>query len=89
MAMQTDVKSKSLEASGVAFEGRARVKGLVIVPAASAGNVTISDGTTTMMKITTVAGGETFNVLIPGEGVLCSSNVYATLVNTSVTVFYG
>lgn len=89
MAMQTDVKAKSLEGTGIVYEGRARVKGIVITPGASAGNVTLTDGGTSKMKITTVAGGETFNALIPGEGVLFTTNVAATLVAASVTVFYG
>jgi hypothetical protein len=35
------------------------------------------------------AGGETFSVLIPAEGVLCLTSAYATLSNAKVTVFYG
>lgn len=89
MAMQTDVKAKSLGASGVVFEGRTRVKGLIIGPTGSAGNVTLASGTTNVFAIQTTANGETFNALIPGEGVVFSSNVYATLLNATVTVFYG
>ena len=87
--MQTDVKPKSLESTGLVFEGRTRVKGAIITPGGSAGNVTFTDGGTSIMKVTTVAGGETFNALIPGEGVLFSTNVAVTLVNASITVFYG
>jgi hypothetical protein len=89
MAMQTDVKATSLGASGVVFEGRARVKGLIIGPTGSAGNVTLSNGGTNVFAIQTTANGETFNALIPGEGVVFTSNVYATLLNATVTVFYG
>ena len=39
--MQTDVKAKSLGASGLVFEGRTRVKGLIIAASSSAGNVTL------------------------------------------------
>ena len=90
--MQTDVNAKSLAASGSIFGDRTRVKGLTITPEASAGSVILKNGGssgTTVMTIVTVANGETFNVLIPGEGVLFSTNVYATLSNASVTVFYG
>jgi hypothetical protein len=90
--MQTDVKAKSLAASGSVYGDRTRVRGMVITPASSAGSVTLKDGGssgTEIMAITTVANGETFNVLIPAEGVLFSTNVYATLSNASVTVFYG
>ena len=92
MTMQTDVKAKSLAASGSVFGDRTRVKGLVITPGASAGSVELKDGGasgTSVLTINTVANGETFNVLAPGEGVLFSTNVYATLTNATVTVFYG
>jgi hypothetical protein len=90
--MQTDVKAKSLDASGSVFGDRTRVRGLIIEPGASAGSVTIKDGGasgTTMFIVNTIANGETFNVLIPAEGVLCATNAYATLSNAKVTVFYG
>lgn len=92
MGMQTDVKAKSLASSGSVFGDRARVKGIIISPGTSAGSVELKDGGsggTTIISITTVANGETFNALIPGEGVLFATNVYATLTNSSVTVFYG
>jgi hypothetical protein len=90
--MQTDVKAKSVSVSGSVFGDRTRVRGLVITPGASAGSVILKDGGsggTTIMTIDTVAQGETFNVIIPGEGVLFSTNVYATLSNATATVFYG
>jgi hypothetical protein len=42
-----------------------------------------------VFAIQTTANGETFNALIPGQGVLFQTNVAAILVNASVTVFYG
>lgn len=90
--MQTDVKAISLAASGAVTDTRARVKGLVVEPGASAGSVVIKDGGsggTTLFTLNTVANGETFNVEIPGEGVLCGVSAYATLSNAKVTVFYG
>jgi hypothetical protein len=92
MGMQTDVKAKSLTSSGSIYGDRTRVKGIIISPGSSAGSVDLKDGGssgTTVISITTVANGETFNALIPGEGVLFSTDVYATLTNASVTVFYG
>ncbi len=89
MAQQTDVKAKSLGLSGVIFGGRPRVKGMIIGPTSSAGNVTIADGGTNVFAVQTVANGEAFNCLIPADGILFSTNVTVTLVNTSVTVFYG
>lgn len=92
MGMQTDVKAISLAASGTVFAGRARVRGMVVEPGATAGSVELKDGGssgTSIMTINTLAGGETFNVLIPAEGVLFATDVYAALSNAKATVFYA
>jgi hypothetical protein len=92
MGMQTDVKAKSLDASGAVTDTRARVRGLVIEPGTNAGSVTMKDGGsggTTLFVINTTANGETFNLLVPAEGVLFERSVYATLSNVKVTVFYA
>lgn len=92
MTVQTDVKANSLAASGTVFAGRTRVRGLIVEPGGSAGSVVLKDGGssgTTIMTINTLAGGETFNALIPASGVLFPTDVYATLTNAKVTVFYG
>lgn len=92
MGMQTDVKAKSLAESGAVTDTRTRVRSMVIEPGASAGSVVLKDGGasgTTLFTINTTANGETFNVLIPAEGVLFSTSAYATLTNAKVTVFYG
>lgn len=92
MGMQTDVKAISLAASGAVTDARVRVRGMVIEPGASAGSVVLKDGGssgTTVMTINTAAGGETFNVVIPAEGVLFLTSAYATLTNAKVTVFYA
>ena len=90
--MQTDVKATSLAASGDIFAGRTRVRGMVVEPGASAGSIVIKDGGsggTTVISIATAANGYG-NVVIPGDGVLCSTNVYIALTNvSSATVFYG
>ena len=90
--MQTDVKAKSLAASGSVFSDRTRVKGLVITPGASAGSVELKDGGssgTSVFIVNTIANGQVESILIPGEGVLFSTDVYVTLTNATVTVFYG
>ena len=90
--MQTDVSAISLAASGVISATRTRVRSMVIEPGVSAGSVIIKNGGsggTTLFTINTIAGGQAFPVLIPGEGVLCSTSAYATLSNVKVTVFYG
>ena len=92
MTMQTDVKAISLAASGAATDARARLRSMLVEPGASAGSVVMKDGGsggTTIMTINTLAGGQSFNVYIPAEGVLFLSSIYATLTNAKVTVFYA
>jgi hypothetical protein len=89
MAVQTDVTAKSLAATGEVYGARTRVKGFIISPSSSAGNVALTDGGVQKIFISTVANGEAFNVVVPGDGVVFQSNVAATLNNTSITVFYG
>ncbi len=92
MAMQTDILATSLAASGSAFGARTRVRGALIEPGASAGSVVFKDGGsggTTKLTINTTANGETFSVVIPSDGILFQTDVYVTLSNAKVTVFYG
>lgn len=94
MGMQTDVMAKSLTTSDTVYGGRARVRGMVIVPGTGAGSVVLKDGGasgTTILTIPTIANGEPFNVVIPAEGVLFETDVYAALTGTAtgVTVFYA
>ena len=92
MAMQTDVLAISLAASGAITSVRTRIRGLVVEPGASAGSVVLKNGGsggTTVLTINTSAGGATFNVVIPGEGVLFTTDAYATLTNAKVTAFYA
>ena len=96
MTMQYDVKSSHVNASGSVYAGRARVKGFSICATAnSAGTLLLKDGGsggTTMVEIDIPSNSNpnSFYVLVPGEGVRCYTNIYATLTNiASVTVFYG
>ena len=96
MAMQYDVKSTHLNASGSVFGSRARVKGFSICATASAaGTLLLKDGGssgTTLIEIDIPSNSNpnSFYVLVPGEGVRCYTNIYATLTGiASVTVFYG
>ena len=96
MTMQYDVKSTHLNASGSIFAGRARIKGFSICATAStAGTLQLKDGGsggTVLVEIDIPSNSNpnSFYVLVPGEGVLCSTSIYATMTNiASVTVFYG
>jgi len=96
MTMQYDVKSAHLNASGSIFGSRARVKGFSICATAStAGTLLLKDGGsggTTLVEIDIPSNSNpnSFYLLIPGEGVLFTTNIYASLTGiASVTVFYG
>ena len=92
MTMQSDVLAISLGASGAITTARARIRSLVIEPGAVAGSVVIKDGGsggTTLFTINILASGSPFNVLIPGEGVLCATSAYAVLTNAKLTAFYS
>jgi len=92
MGMQTDVRAISLAESGAVTDARTRVRSMVIEPGTSAGSVVIKNGGSggiTLFTINTTANGETFNVLIPEQGVLCTDSAYAELTNAKATVFYG
>ena len=96
MAMQGDVSSKHVNASGTIYAGRTRVKGFSICATASAaGTLLLKDGGssgTTLIEIDIPSNSNpnSFYVAIPQEGVLFETDVYATLTSiASVTVFYG
>lgn len=96
MTMQTDVKAAHLNASGVAFGGRARVKGIVCTGTGTNTEITLYDdtaGTTgpELMKFDSGTVVTTFSILIPGEGILAKDGIYVDLGagGVTVTVFYG
>jgi hypothetical protein len=94
--MQGDVKATHLSASGTIFAQRTRVKGFSICATASqTGTLLLKDGgssgtTRIEIDIPSNSNPNSFYVAIPQEGVLFTTDVYATLTNiASVTVFYG
>ena len=94
---QTDVASKHLNASGTIFGGPSRLKGFVIVGAAStAAAITFKDGgasgvTKVEFDIVSNTNPNAVYILIPGEGVYFGTNIYFTTsaAITGVTAFYG
>ncbi len=92
MTMQTDILATSLAASGTASDQRTRLRGAIIEPGTSAGSVVFKDGGsggTSKLTINTVANGEPFSVVIPADGILFKTDIYAALTNAKVTVFYA
>ena len=89
--MQTDVKSAACAAGAttVAFNGRTRLRGLVI-SYPSGGTVTVNDNGTAVFSFTAPAAIGATNVIIPGEGILCSTSVSVVCAaSTTAIVFYG
>lgn len=92
MAVQTDVKNARVNASGSLVGYRTRVKGMVITSTGGGGSVLLKNGGsggTTLIEIDVPTTASFVNTLIPGEGVLFENDVYATLTNCYVSIFYG
>lgn len=89
--MQTDVKAAERTTTGTAYATTARLKGLV-VSFATGGTVVVRDGGasgTTVFSYTAPAAAGTVNVISPGEGILCRTDIHVTLASATATVFYG
>ena len=95
MTMQYDVKSAyagTLPAQ--LYTGRTRLKQVVFLGNGTAGTITLYDGTDNTGPIVwqgkTSTAVQPFQVLIPGEGILCNNGVYVAGTNLSfVNVIYG
>jgi hypothetical protein len=89
--MQTDVKSAvcTANATTVAYEGRTRWKG-GFISFSTAAPVLIKDGGTNVFSFTAPGAAGTAPITVPGEGVLCTSNLtVVSSVGANATVFYG
>jgi hypothetical protein len=94
MAMQTDVKSIHLTADGVVSSNRARLKAISYRGNGTDGALQFKNGGASgpiLLELDVgVSDSFTIYVLIPGEGILFPSGIYADLTNVSaVTAFYG
>lgn len=94
MGMQTDVKAAHIEVTGTLVSGRNRVKGYQCLSGGTAGDIIFRDGGasgTVRLQFNVPANtNNPFANLIPGEGILFTTDVHVTLPTaTKVTVFYG
>ena len=94
MAMQTDVLSSHVEATGTMVSGRTRVKGYQCLSGGTAGDIIFRDGgsggTIRLQFNIPNNTNNPFANLIPGEGILFTTDVHVTLPTAAkVTVFYG
>lgn len=95
MTMQYDVKSATATSFPVQlFTGRTRLKSIVFLGNGTAGTFTLYDGTDNTgnviytFKYSTAV--QPFQVLIPGEGILCLNGIYAVGTTlTSLAITYG
>jgi len=94
MAMQTDVKSSHVEATGTMVSGRTRVKGYQCLSGGTAGDIILRDGGANgiiLLQFNVPANtNNPFANLIPGEDILFQTSVHVTLPTAAkITVFYG
>ena len=93
MGMQTDVKAIHTEATATVVDSRTRVKAYHCISGGTAGDVIFRDGGsggTIRLQFNIGAGTQPINMLIPGEGILFTTDVHVTLPATAkITIYYG
>lgn len=103
MGMQTDVlltqplgSSNTFKTQSGAVLGRCRIKAIYGTAAALAGTVVLYDGTNSSgdpigtISTPTAANQGTYYLLLPGEGILVKTGVYAAITNVdSAMLIYG
>ena len=92
--MQTDVRASHVEATGTMVTGRTRVKGYQCLSGGTAGDIIFRDGgasgTVRLQFNVPTATIAPFSTVIPGEGILFTTDVHVTLPGTAkLTIFYG
>lgn len=103
MGMQTDVlltqplgASNTFKTQSGAVLGRCRIKAIYGTSGAAAGTVVLYDGSSVAgapigtISTPTAANQGTYYLLLPGEGILVETGVYAALTNVdSAMLIYG
>ena len=94
MAMQTDVLSAHVDATGTMVTGRYRLKGYQCLSGGTAGDVIFRDGGASgsiRLQFNVPANtNNPFANLIPGEGILFYTDIHVTLpASAKATIFYG
>jgi hypothetical protein len=73
--------------------GRNRVKGLIVTPGGTAGDIILRDNGasgTVRLQFNLSTNQSAFSFTVPGEGVLFFTDIHVTLPTSSkLTVFYG
>lgn len=90
--MSCPVHAVTVTATGTAYAGRARLKGLNYIATTTAGSIVVRDGGATgsvVLNLATPAVADAYDLIIPDDGILCSTNMHVTLTNvTSLTMIY-
>ena len=93
MTIQFDVKSAHAEATGTMISTRTRLKGYQLLSGGTAGDIVFTDGGsggTERLRVNISTNTAAISTLIPGEGILFTTDVYVTLPTAAkITVFYG
>ena len=94
MTMQTDVKSAHLNASGVVFGNRCRIRGYQIAPSGTATQIDFYDNATTnsgniRLSVDTTTNTAIISTTIPAEGILFEKGCYVSIASGAITVFYS
>lgn len=91
--MQTDVLAAHRDSTGTLVSGRNRVKGLIVTPGGTAGDIILRDGGsggTNRIQFNLSTNQSAFTFTVPGEGVLFLTDIHVTLpASSKITVFYG
>jgi hypothetical protein len=90
---QTDVLAFHRETTGTVVSGRNRIKGLIVTPGGTAGDIIFRDGGasgTTRLQFNLSTNQSAFSFTVPGEGILFTTDIHVTLPTASkITVCYG
>ena len=93
MAMQTDVLSAHVDATGTMVTGRNRLKGYQCISGGTAGEIVFRDdgaAGTVRLRFNIGTGTQPISLLIPGEGILFYTDIHVTLpASAKATIFYG
>ena len=94
--MQTDVLSAHITGSGVLYAAPTRLKGVILLGAATAGDVVFYDnasaasGTELLRFAVPNNANNVVDITLPGEGIRAKNGLYVTTpTGVSVTAIYG
>jgi hypothetical protein len=94
MSFASDVKAKTVTATGDAVNGRTRVQGIYYTCTGTAAAITLKTGGSSgavIMEVKTPAAAGAYDIIIPDDGILAVDGVHVTLSSAEVlsaTVLY-